>query len=146
LAPRLHRARHFFEHHGGAAVFVGRFVGLFRGLVPVAAGIAGMRVRRFLAWNVAASVAWTGIVITLGFLLGDSIARFLERSGAALLVVGVVAAGAVLGFRFLRRRVHGADDDIAATRAFCEFDVPKLEPGATLAGLGAESSTAVGVG
>ncbi len=82
----------------------------------------------------AASVAWTGIVITLGFLLGDSIARFLERSGAALLIIGVVAAGAVLGFRFLRRRVHGADDDIAATRAFCEFDVPKLEPGATLAG------------
>jgi hypothetical protein len=27
-----------------------------------------------------------------------------------------------------------------------EFDVPKIEPGATLAGLGAESSTAVSVG
>ena len=133
LAPRLHRARHFFQDHGGAAVFVGRFVGLFRGLVPVAAGIARMRFRRFLAWNVAASVAWAGTVITLGFLLGDPIARFLERSGAVLLIGAMAAAIAILAFRLVRRRVHGTVADEEAARAFCDFDVPKLEPGATLA-------------
>lgn len=131
LAPRLHRARHFFQRHGGTAVFVGRFVGLLRGLVPVAAGISGMPFRVFAMWNVVASVAWAGTVITLGFVAGDSIARFLETSGTVLFIAGVSAAAAFVSYRLLHRRVH--DGDEAAARAFCEFDVPKLDPGATLA-------------
>ncbi len=132
LAPPLHRARHFFLDYGAAAVFMGRFLGPLRGLVPVAAGIAGMPVRRFLVWNVAASIAWATTVITLGFLLGDVIAEVLKRAGTVLFVVGGVILVAVVIHRATRGPVHAAGTDDSAADAFCALDTPLLEPSATL--------------
>lgn len=131
LAPRLHSARHFFEEHGGAAVFFGRFIGVLRGLIPVAAGIAHMRLRRFLAWNVAASFAWAGTVITLGYLFGDPIATAIEEAGAWLLA----AVAALLVVLLVRRLVHRVDHDAeeAAAASFCSFDISALHPHAVFA-------------
>jgi membrane protein DedA with SNARE-associated domain len=47
-AERVDRGRALLRRRGPAAVFVGRFVGLFRSLVPVLAGAARMPYRRFL--------------------------------------------------------------------------------------------------
>lgn len=104
VEPGLERARRYFERSGGLAIFGGRFVGALRAVVPFVAGAGEMAYERFLAWNVAASVAWVGLVITLGHQFGDDIASVVDRVGVVVSVVVVIAIVAAWRFRVARRR------------------------------------------
>ena len=87
---RLDRAREFLARRGGAAVFLGRFVAFFRAVMPALAGTAGMRYRRFLAFNAAGGIVWGAGVVLLGYLAGTSYAA-VERTvgrGVALAAAG----------------------------------------------------------
>lgn len=70
----------FFERHGAKALVIAPFVGVVRTFTPVVAGIAGMRYRVFLAFNIIGSSAWGIGLTTIGFFLGnvDFVARHLE--------------------------------------------------------------------
>jgi membrane protein DedA with SNARE-associated domain len=46
-------AEAYLRAKGGRAVFLGRFVGVLRALVPALAGMSGMPYRTFLPWNFA---------------------------------------------------------------------------------------------
>ena len=105
--PRIARAERYFHSHGGWLVFVARFVGAFRAVVPLVVGTAGMPYPRFLAWNVVASVTWAGIVVTLGYHFGDEIARFVDRVGLGLSVAAIAAALAWWLVQRRRRRGKG---------------------------------------
>ncbi|MFD7405999.1 DedA family protein [Streptomyces sp. NPDC059866] len=52
------RARAFFTHHSGAAVFTGTFIGFARTFLPFVAGSSGMPYRRFVLYSAAASLVW----------------------------------------------------------------------------------------
>lgn len=93
-APALERAATHFDRHGGRSIFLARFVGALRALVPLLAGSAGMPYRRFAPWNVAASVVWVGLVVSLGAVFGDDIAETVDRFSLALSVIVVVGIGA----------------------------------------------------
>jgi membrane-associated protein len=103
LLPKVERAQVYFERRGGAAVFFGRFVGALRAVVPLVAGTAEMRFRRFLVWNVAASLCWAGAVVSLGYFFGRSIAKGIDRLGFWISIVVVALLAAWLGIRRLRR-------------------------------------------
>src|SRR3954467_9723461 len=49
---RLQQVEAFFQRHGPKAVFVGRFIGFARALVPFVAGTSGMPYRQFAVYNV----------------------------------------------------------------------------------------------
>jgi undecaprenyl-diphosphatase len=106
LEPRFERAHDHFQRRGGRAVFVARWVGALRALVPLVAGTSAMPYRRFLAWDALAAVLWVTTMVWLGALLGDDIARVVDRIGTAisLVVVGVIAL--VLVVRSRRRRTR----------------------------------------
>jgi membrane protein DedA with SNARE-associated domain len=125
LEPRVERAHDFFDRRGGAAVFFGRFVGVVRGVIPAVAGIAEMPYRRFLAWNVLASVTWTAAVISAGYLLGRNVEKVVSRLGLAITLVVVVAFVAVWWYRRHRRRAH--------LRAQEEKEKEKEAPGSPVA-------------
>jgi membrane-associated protein len=94
IEPGLQRAEQTFARRGGAAVFFGRWVGALRAVVPFVAGAAHMSYPRFLAWNVAASIAWVTAVVTAGYVFGETIASAIDRVGiivSAVVVVGIVA-------------------------------------------------------
>jgi membrane protein DedA with SNARE-associated domain len=61
----------WFDRHGGKAVFFGRLVPAVRTLISVPAGIAGMDMTRFLIYSALGTVLWTGLLATLGYLLGE---------------------------------------------------------------------------
>ena len=56
----LTRGFAFFERHGGKSVFIGRFFGPLRAVIPLVAGIARMPTRRFWLANVF-SALWYGL-------------------------------------------------------------------------------------
>ena len=52
------RAEAFFRRFGAASVVLARFVPVLRSTVPLAAGMAGMPVRRFVAANILSALVW----------------------------------------------------------------------------------------
>lgn len=84
---RLDKADRFFAKHGGKAVFLGRFVGFARALVPFLAGSARMRYRDFLAYNAVGAALWSLAITLLGYFLGASwhvAAGWIGRASAIL--------------------------------------------------------------
>lgn len=90
VGPPLDRALGFVHRHGGGAVFIGRWVGALRAVVPVVAGSARMSFSRFLPFNIAASLTWGGVVVLLGYHLGPGAARWVDRTRWALFAVAAV--------------------------------------------------------
>lgn len=104
LKPKLEHAHAHFEKRGGASVFVGRWVGALRAVVPLVAGAAGMPYRRFLLWDAAGCITWTTAVVVLGYVVGSRIADAVDRAGGLISLAVVAAIVGYLGFRAWRRR------------------------------------------
>lgn len=83
---RLDEASSFFNRYGGLSLVLGRFVPFVRTYVPLAAGVAGMRYRSFVGWNVLGAVAWVGSMTLVGVLLGG-IPGIAHRIDAIMLVI-----------------------------------------------------------
>jgi membrane protein DedA with SNARE-associated domain/membrane-associated phospholipid phosphatase len=93
---RWERARAYVRRRGGRAVFFGRFVGVFRALVPAVAGTAGIPYRTFLIFNIAGGVIWAGAFVLLGATAGSSYRIVEAWAGRASLVLGTIIAIAVV--------------------------------------------------
>lgn len=84
---RLDRVDAFFDRHGGKSVFLGRFVGFARAVVPFLAGSSRMPYRLFLPYNVLGALLWSAVVVLLGYFLGASwqvAERWIGRASAIL--------------------------------------------------------------
>ena len=98
---RWSRAQQYLATKGGRAVFLGRFIGVLRALVPAMAGVSRMPYRRFLFWNALGGIIWAPGIVGLGYLAGRSYRRVEHYAGRAglvlLLLAAMVAAVAALG-------------------------------------------------
>jgi membrane protein DedA with SNARE-associated domain len=63
----LRRGIEFFGRWGIVAVFVGRFFGPFRAIVPLAAGLYAMPRLKFQTANVASALFWAAGILAPGF-------------------------------------------------------------------------------
>lgn len=84
----LSRGEDFVRRHGAKSVLLGRFVGPVRPIVPVAAGMLGMRPAPFYTVNVLSALAWAPAHLLPGMAVGVSLA--LAGAVAARLVVLLV--------------------------------------------------------
>jgi len=67
--PELRRrGESFFQRHGGKSVFLARFVGPLRAVVPTISGMAAMPHRRFQTFNILSAVIWTPLLMSSGHL------------------------------------------------------------------------------
>jgi membrane protein DedA with SNARE-associated domain len=92
------RGEAFFERHGSAAVFFGRWLPGLRVFASWLAGANRMPWRRFLFWNALGGISWAATVGTAAYLLGRS------ASGSLLGVEAVVIA--IVGGGYLLRRLR----------------------------------------
>jgi membrane-associated protein len=65
------KAHSYFERYGARTVVIARFVPIVRTFVPVMAGVARMRYRTFLTYNIVGAALWGLGVTTLGYFLGQ---------------------------------------------------------------------------
>ena len=101
----LEKGEAFFARHGNKSVFLGRFVGPIRGIIPFIAGLSAMDKGTFLLWNVLSGVLWAAAHVLAGYLLGDAAQRlgvWTTRAGFFLLALAALAA-----FLWLLVRVSG---------------------------------------
>lgn len=99
------RAERWFDDHGRAAVFLGRFMPLIRSLVSVPAGVARMRLVWFVPLTLVGSLAWNSLFILGGYALGREWHRVAALGDWLQYVVlaGVLVTVVVLVVRRRRR-------------------------------------------
>jgi membrane protein DedA with SNARE-associated domain len=86
----------FFERHGGKSVFIGRFFGPIRAVIPLAAGIMLMPRGRFWFANVASALLWAPMLLFAGDLIGHAGEHLVGSANTVLLVfVGLTLFGVV---------------------------------------------------
>jgi membrane protein DedA with SNARE-associated domain len=66
------KSRDFFEKHGTLAVFVGRMLPVIRTVISIPAGIFKMGIRKFLIYTSLGTLLWSGLLILIGYALGNS--------------------------------------------------------------------------
>lgn len=94
MAPLVAKSERFFDVHGGRSVFIGRWIGALRAVIPFVAGVSRLRWRSFLLWNFAASLSWAGVVVLIGAYLGPRVASTVDRASnviSVLAIAGIVA-------------------------------------------------------
>jgi membrane-associated protein len=113
----VERTHEFFNRFGAASVPLSRFVPVVRTFAPVAAGIAKMPYRRFIAFDVIGGIAWPTILILLGYFIGriPGVAPFVSHYIDFVLIGIVVVTFVPVLIRLLvtrsrSRRVRTADD------------------------------------
>lgn len=96
----------FFQRHGGKSVFIGRFFGPMRAVIPLAAGLLRMPAGRFWLANIASAVVWAPGVLFPGAALGLGAEQLVH--GEQLLpiaLLGLVALG-IAGIWLACRRMR----------------------------------------
>ncbi len=64
------KAQDFYNKHGGKTIILARFIPVVRTFVPLIAGIAKMKYKTFMIYNIVGGLIWTAGVTYLGYYLG----------------------------------------------------------------------------
>jgi membrane protein DedA with SNARE-associated domain len=110
---RIKLGQYLFLRHGGAIVFLGRFVSLLRALAAFIAGANRMPWPRFLAFNAAGAVLWSVLYGAGAYYLGKEARHMAGPIGG--IIGGIAAVSVLAGIFYLRR--HAGELEAAAEKA-----------------------------
>lgn len=100
------RARLFFRRFGFATIFLGRFLGPMRAIVPLVAGVMKMPRRPFQIANVTSAVVWVPALFAPGYLAAKSMGA-IELGGTEVLILAIVSLGMTVIATFIGAAVMG---------------------------------------
>jgi membrane-associated protein len=66
----LDKTQEFYEKHGTKTIIMARFVPIVRTFAPFVAGVAEMKYRRFLSYDLLGGLLWIGSLTLAGYFLG----------------------------------------------------------------------------
>ncbi|MGK2849025.1 MAG: DedA family protein [Minisyncoccota bacterium] len=66
-------AQSFYDQHGPKTILLARFMPIVRTFAPIVAGVANMRYRVFLLYNILGAFLWTAGLVLAGSFLGSVI-------------------------------------------------------------------------
>ncbi len=84
------RAEEFFYNYGGVSVFLGRFIGPIRPIIPFVAGMLKMKTATFIWWDLTSAVAWSVSVLATGYFFGEAIKVLVSQSLKAVILFGFI--------------------------------------------------------
>ncbi len=87
----LEKGELFFRQHGGKGVFLGRFIGPMRPIVPLIAGMLSMRPARFILVDCISGILWAPAYMLPGILIGAASQELPPEMATRLLFFSVVA-------------------------------------------------------
>lgn len=102
----VHRAKLFYEKHGGRAIIYARFVPVIRTAMPFMAGVAEMPYARFLTFSIFSGIGWITAMSFLGYKLGGVP---LIQKNIEIVVLGIAFVSLIpVLLQFMRRRSTSA--------------------------------------
>ncbi|MCU1458067.1 MAG: putative rane-associated protein [Actinomycetia bacterium] len=106
------QAQDFFERHGSKTIVLARFVPIVRTFAPIVAGVANMRYRTFLMFNLVGALLWAVGVTGLGYIISDNVPWV--KDNIEIVAVGVVVLSLIPAvIEILRARRHRARESAA---------------------------------
>lgn len=94
----------FFAKHGDVSVFIGRFFGPVRAVVPLVAGVLRMRPVRFWIANIGSALIWAPALLLPGVAFGHLVEHFGLKHLLVPLAATLVAIAILAGLWLARRR------------------------------------------
>jgi membrane-associated protein len=96
----------FFEKHGTKAIIMARFVPFVRTFAPFAAGVAEMKYRTFVLFDLLGGALWIGSMLLAGYLLGE--VTWIREHVDLMAIAIVLLSVSPLLFAFLKKRFGSA--------------------------------------
>ncbi len=99
----LDKTHGFFEKHGPKTIIMARFVPIVRTFSPFVAGIAEMKYRKFLSFDILGGAIWIISLTMAGYFLGDIpwIRKHIEMVALGIIFISVLP----IILEFLRSRM-----------------------------------------
>jgi undecaprenyl-diphosphatase len=101
-ARHLDMGQKFFERHGNKSIFLGRFIGIIRPMIPFAAGLSRMNYRAFVFWNILSGIIWGVSHIYIGYFFGSAF-KLIESWSSRISVILLVLLTVVILFWLLAK-------------------------------------------
>jgi undecaprenyl-diphosphatase len=103
---RFLKVEDFFKRHGGKTIFIGRWLGLVRPLMPFTAGASGMSYRRFLPYDVLGAGLWAATWALLGYIFWQSFEQVASTAGRGTIAFAVLLGLVIGGYQAVKRLRH----------------------------------------
>lgn len=68
---KFERVEEYFKEHGAVSVFTGRLLPAVKHYIGFPAGLARMKLSKYLFYCVLSGVIWMGVLLTLGYMIGE---------------------------------------------------------------------------
>jgi membrane protein DedA with SNARE-associated domain len=113
---KFEKVEKFFLRHGEVGTFTGRLMLGVRHFISVPAGLARMKMRRFLAFTCAGSAIWCGVLAAIGYWIGkasagltpEEMTELFRKNGKMAGLIATVVCFSILGAYVLwQRRKNG---------------------------------------
>lgn len=101
----LEKGEEFFGKHGPKSVFLGRFIGPIRSIIPFIAGLSRMNKTTFFAWNISSAFLWAVSHLLVGYFFGSAIGIIETWTTRAGLII--VSIALVLGILWVILKTSG---------------------------------------
>jgi len=84
-------AQKFYNNHGNKTIFLARFVPIVRTFAPIVAGVAQMKYRNFLTYNIVGGFVWSFGIVFSGYFLGEIIPNVDKYLLPIILVIIIIS-------------------------------------------------------
>tara|TARA_Y100001949_G_C15853176_1_gene271578 strand:- start:129 stop:740 length:612 start_codon:yes stop_codon:yes gene_type:complete len=101
----LNEGREFIDLYGVTGIFIGRFIGPVRALLPLMAGSLGMQVKKFIIVDLISGIFWACIYLLPGYFAGKAVTN--ETNVVAMILSAIAAVVAVYlasRYRMLKKK------------------------------------------
>lgn len=105
---KVENAEKYFREHGAASTFFGRLIPAVRQLISIPAGLAGMKIGKFLVYTTLGAGVWNSVLALLGYFIYRftdlkttedvymQATRYSHEIGYVLLAVALVVVGILI--------------------------------------------------
>lgn len=107
----VERAAQVMERYGTAYVFLYRYPKGMRTIGALPLGLSEISWMRFTLLNAASAALWSGVLVGLGFFLGDQLAEAAESwwGTASVVLLAIFLIAGWFAFRTINRRIFAHD-------------------------------------
>lgn len=98
---QVEQGQTFFTKWGTLSVFIGRFVGLVRPIIPAIAGAMGMDEKKYIIISIVASILWAPFYLLPGVLFGSAMGSMTQVAGKMALLVTLIIALIIVIYWFI---------------------------------------------
>jgi membrane protein DedA with SNARE-associated domain len=99
--------KNLFRKLGAYALLFAKFVPGLSATAPPLAGLTGMRVRRFIVFDMTGAMAWSASYLLLGYLFRNELERgaeWVSNMGARVLVAVILLLALYIGWKYYKRQ------------------------------------------